>query len=753
MSRLSLRGSAQFTALASLPSLLAVVTVAAPLVLAPSTAFADPNGICIPNFNPLPNAIPDGNTPNWWGSADPRFETQRWNGASERTFTNGTTDSAWVKTAWDAGSNSLYVHYHVDFDLGADPDLDHIVLALAPTASSDRLLIDVDPLSAAGCSTSECSNVDATSAVQYALQPSGGGAAGAFATTAPTGWFAVEYPRVWLTKTPLGSSSFAYEWDLKFRVRLPGALAGGGKLYTAMLVGLESGSSGYNVVSMNWPRAAGSSGNNAMTSVDPSAASIAAGIAAVSFGDLTFSNRCTDGVFIAAGDLGSTFGATLPTLSNKINLNAGGTTTFVVRPTNDTGATLAANSIQADFYLANWGINGDAGLWSKINRAPIELSGDVPNGAKADGEAGRGSMTFNWTIPAEQESLYAANAHQCIQAVLSSTGAPLDVASNGFWQNMDFRTASVIREEATVDVAGLGAPPAGHEKHRIWLYVDTERMPSPAACEAAASKQGGGDVKKGKSKQGLTPALPPEGCDNGAGARYKLLDPATAQKVTAQQAEAYAALLDKLAKTKQPAARNKLLLAAGIHPGDRDITAEDMRVGDLEGATSAEQLPQLVVRAYRETGEKVGLDGKLHPLIIPMSSYGYYVEHTGELRGWEVALHGAKKMGEHVYLIELGEGEIGTISTTIRAIDDKTKPCAEDAAGEGCDEAALPAARRHPRLEEKQPTPQPNPGPEPLPENDKCNCSATPTPAGGVVSFGVALLVALGLRRRRRSSR
>ncbi|HWB78105.1 MAG TPA: hypothetical protein VG755_24240 [Nannocystaceae bacterium] len=112
--------------------------ILAPLhLLAPSTAAAAPDDICVPTANPHPD---------WWTpNMSPAKREARWSGADVREATNGVR-SARLRSVWSPQADTIYVEVRVSTDLSLD-DEDAFVMAISDTAQQfPELLVEFHPL-------------------------------------------------------------------------------------------------------------------------------------------------------------------------------------------------------------------------------------------------------------------------------------------------------------------------------------------------------------------------------------------------------------------------------------------------------------------------------------------------------------------------------------------------------------------------------------------------------------------------------
>jgi hypothetical protein len=355
---------------------------------------------------------------------------------------------------------------------------------------------------------------------------------------------------------------------------------------------------------------------------------------------------------------------------NRISLT--GTNSIFAHPLNETGGTIAANQVCAQFRIANWGTQPDwndvpnptQSLWRLISPEcglPGNLlnPGSIANGAKADiaaPAAGANELAFDFTlslntpnpddidrcsfigqsgVPASQapdgvaipgnpacpNATPTRRLHQCMLVELSGGGFNYTPAS--VYRNMDFVNASTFARDAEISVAGLQQLP-GVTARDVYLYVKTYNLPK--------------DVK----------APPrPDLLRDLERLRRVLLRQRTTDVAVSERAVAAAADVQKVRRPQ-----------LGI---DFDVLNQ--------------VLPTYVVHAYHDTGLRVTVRGADRSVMRPQSSFGYYLTHEGSLGGWDHALDGAQQIAPNYYLIATPEGGAKQIRTAITARPEKRRGC------------------------------------------------------------------------------
>jgi hypothetical protein len=82
----------------------------------------------------------------------------------------------------------------------------------------------------------------------------------------------------------------------------------------------------------------------------------------------------------------------------------------------------------------------------------------------------------------------------------------------------------------------------------------------------------------------------------------------------------------------------------------------------------AAQVPTWTIHAYIETGQFYTLDdGTKAPVLRPQTAFGYYVQHEGDLYGWETRLYGAEKLADHLYVMRVPNNGTAHVETVVQA--------------------------------------------------------------------------------------
>jgi outer membrane protein with beta-barrel domain len=109
--------------------------------------------------------------------------------------------------------------------------------------------------------------------------------------------------------------------------------------------------------------------------------------------------------------------------------------------------------------------------------------------------------------------------------------------------------------------------------------------------------------------------------------------------------------------------------AAG-QPNDSVAKVFDPVFGDLKNDVAS---PTYWVHVYRETADKVVVQGVPQPVLRPQSSFGYRVRHDGDLEGWKHSLKGAQlvQLAPNFYKLTVPNDSFAIVTTTIEALTPK----------------------------------------------------------------------------------
>ena len=118
--------------------------------------------------------------------------------------------------------------------------------------------------------------------------------------------------------------------------------------------------------------------------------------------------------------------------------------------------------------------------------------------------------------------------------------------------------------------------------------------------------------------------------------------------------------------------RDSFRLAAPGRPQSNDV--EDV----------AAFIPTYTVHGYMDTGKFLTLEnGDKVKILRPQTAFGYFVNHVGELHGWETRLYGAEKLEENLYIVRVPNNGVVHVETAIQARENPNElPLPEDGKGE-----------------------------------------------------------------------
>jgi len=311
----------------------------------------------------------------------------------------------------------------------------------------------------------------------------------------------------------------------------------------------------------------------------------------------TFASPCTGGVSLNYMQI-----FTDNTPNSKVVTAAGASNTFRVEP--DWGLfSRTPGLIQAQFRLAKWGAQiGVGSSWTEVLGFSKTVNDPADASRKDNTNSGTGNIEIvctngNMTRPCP--TLTASQSkHQCMYVQLSATtGNSVTFSSDSAYRNMDFETSSLLAREATISVQGL-APLAGQDRRDVYISVETANMPAelkepmelPREQMAEARSPGAAAVDAGTDAGSFDAGSFDAGRqDNDAGAGEPDREPVPHQ-------------------------------------------TESERVASI--------WPTYQVHAYHELKRWQDPNGITHVRLEDSVPFGYFVDHEGELWGWDHAITG-----------------------------------------------------------------------------------------------------------------
>lgn len=602
------------------------------------TAAAAPSDICVRQAEGVAYSH---KPPDWWSSGLSSSQREvRWVGATSRASGQGATGHplARARMIWDRASKQVFFELEANDDQTLDPGVDLVKIVLSDgSGTAPELFLQFDPLSV--CTSAPCSKELGSSAVSHAwytsawgnLEPGGPSSQG----------FGIDKP--WVNVSQASATS-PYDWTLSFKLTVPhtnGNIRPNLRIYGNMMV--LNGDAGLLTeipLLCNEPGSPGCALKQS-GSTDQSKVKIADISGHWPLLTSDGSVQC-GGVELIRELVGSDY--------NRIKGTKGGSEYWFPGSTipasgafllagfyNGTGKPIPDGGIEAKFFVADWGMQFQSAQWTPVGTGT--LAGEVSTGSYAGG-TGQGFIRSEakWT---PSQSLKDKNTHQCVYVRLESTKPwdPTDPSKpnlfkvDSVYRNMDLLTASVARRPATIDL-GDRPLPKGKDKHEVYLLVRTRHMPDPATCRAAK-----GDLY---------------GCARGG------------RLVRA-----------RLALTKAQKRALKTDFAAGRTSLDEEQLGVLLAQKDRKGKKT-EELPFVMVYGLIDTGRRIDLPGAPKtPVLEHFSEFGYYVEHEGDLEGWETLVHGAEPVPgtQNLFKLEIEPNKVASVANTVRVLSKETKAC------------------------------------------------------------------------------
>lgn len=324
------------------------------------------------------------------------------------------------------------------------------------------------------------------------------------------------------------------------------------------------------------------------------------------------SGSCTaEGIAILASDVGTT-----NTVPHQINLT--GVNTFFARPRNQT--TSPISGIRARFRIANWGSHSTreegvpmTELWQDI-ASPIH---QPPSGISIPA-SDQGEISFDWTVP--DPTLFQPecpvpggtspdpNKRSCHQCILVELTGP----------GATFINSSVYRNMDFVSASRFSRDAEISIKglslqpmNDVYLYVVTSNLPRKInRREEKARQKLSREIGFNRFEQALVPT------------------PAT----------------------------------GSVPQRRREHNFEDLM----------KVLPTYQVHAYYDTGLRQTENGITKAILRPLTSFGYFLNHQGDLDGWRHELKNAEQIAPNYYRISVPNDSFSVVITEIEAIEPKS---------------------------------------------------------------------------------
>ncbi|MBN1978226.1 MAG: hypothetical protein JW918_12590 [Anaerolineae bacterium] len=572
---------------------------------------------CIPYAFGVPGL---GAPPNWWDTTipstqkekyDDRLEDPRWRGAYGQGFGTGVAEETMFRALCHTdttGNQSLYLSWHVKYDAASSPNQDMLYVGCAADAAAQPLILQIvvyaaDPVGGI--------TADNPASIQAGTRD----ASGHFQALADEPDWVATTTRVWRNPT-LG------QWAVQMKVPInTGASLGDDAgididptttfrmwycydIYTPTNAG--GGAPAGGILRLHYPTTAtfGFSGGQKVYPA-PSAYDTC------ELGSSSFPS-CPGGSGISLDYLNV---GTTNVPASEIDVN--NPNTIFARPTNNTGASVAAHQIKARFAIANWGSIADpAAPWTDI-ATNEDNSAAIPDGTIADAS---NDIRFVWSVPLAMKTDFTngvKSTHQCMLVELSGAGLVFSNAS--VYRNMNFEGASKFTREAEISVLGLRA--ISSRPRDVYLAVETINMPGQVGRQPERTHVTHRELGM------LTSALAARDDDDRS-------------------------LLERITDYINSFQFNQ---EKGITPATLQQQLDS-------------SLPTYRVHCYHDTGKREVIGGKEYVILGLQSAFGYYAIHEGELVGWSHHLRGAIRLAENFYVLRVPNNGATKIATTIQAV-------------------------------------------------------------------------------------
>lgn len=421
---------------------------------------------------------------------------------------------------------------------------------------------------------------------------------------AEPGW-SNDYTRIWLEQT--GSNS--YSWAIQMRVPIT----------TSAVINLNSGLNLGDSFKMWYELQAYNAGGYTAyawpDSVTISYSSIGEEILPPisSWGDFCVGScpastglTCASGISLASYNIGTTNtdSAGNPTPHRIDPTNPN---IFFAKPRNDTGSTIGAGNLTARFRIANWGSLPD---WNDVSN-PELLWGDIPipGGSAASNSADISDGTEGW-IQTNPWTLTDCER-------IDFTSDPWPVHCNAGTDPARYRKR--VHQCILVELSGPGLVFTNRSVHRNMDFATASKF----SREAEISVVGLGADALSRPKRDV----------------YLYVQTMNMPEVVNK---------DELRKAKAV--------------GTIAVMEESWTFQQI-----AERLPTYIVHVYHDTGERKKIDSVQYSKLRPQTSFGYFIQHKGELEGWNHILNGAILIAPDFYKIGVPNDSASTITTEIVA--------------------------------------------------------------------------------------
>ncbi len=598
--------------------------------------------ICIPYANGVPGTLLWQKAPNWWDPTpgtplyDTSLDAPSWRGALAVTH-DGTISSTSEHIRFrvlhniEGGIKYLYLSWHVK----VVPDLNHDNLLYVgfrdPVTAGEDVVLKI-AFAFSGAPTDlvadNDSYYDATAWVKSSSAPAGW-------DTYPTGGAPPAVPawltnttRVWMTTI---SSSPQQTWAIQMRIPIATNtdlnngifLNDNFRFCFELRAGHTSGGGpGPDFGEYKWPGSIAGFGSDPTSTSPETHTGGTENWQDVSLSTVTPGmpdpGCSSEGITIRVEDIG-----TLNTSPHHIRVGA--TNTFFASPRNQT--TTAVSGIKARFRLANWGTQA---IWEDILVSPtpplwddiadpmgVPVAGiTLPAANPADpvGSPGQATISFDW-MP--DPSLYQ-----------SECGAAANPAKKRCHQCL------------LVDISG----PGGLTFLNSSVYRNMDMVPaSKFSREAEINIRGLASTPTGDPRDVylfIQTFNMPENIDDNIREQYNSIP--THYWNYWKKRDIIKTKRDSINQNKPPSYKELM-----------------------------KTVPTYIVHSFYDTGRKTDVGGAI---LKPMTSFGYFIRHEGDLEGWTHFLEGAEKITDNYYKLAVPNNGFATIKTTIEAVEHEI-PC------------------------------------------------------------------------------
>ena len=313
--------------------------------------------------------------------------------------------------------------------------------------------------------------------------------------------------------------------------------------------------------------------------------------------------------------------------------------TFFLRPTNNTTGTIPNGDVTARFWVANWGSQPDweeisdaaVNLWKEVppppTSTPPQPSNDLPVGLAPDAKR----ITLEWKMTVCQWFNFLPSATYSdadLNAWLSMNGA---AGLCDLTKRYAAKTHQCVLAQFETP---QGKPPRTFLRRSYWNNLDTKVKASRFVRDAAISVQG---LHRSEGTDPKTLYLYVQTFN-----MPKRVGLSARRRDTPRLVHVYSDSLDR-----RP-----------------DPVFDDLRTSTLSHT--------YWVHVYRETADSVPRTDPKRPVLRAQTSFGYRVEHDGEIAGWKHSLTGnahLERLAPNFYRLTVPNDSFESVTTAIEALE------------------------------------------------------------------------------------